>query len=141
VSRRRRSIFDIIEEYMERMEETIERYLEGFEERRLWHPSSETIEPLANVYVEPREVVITVDIPCADRDGINVRFIDENTVEIEARLQRTLDFQSFKIMHRSGRFTKHYVRVDLPVPVEPNRAVITCYRNILEVRIPRRGFV
>lgn len=138
MDRRRRSIFDIVEEYMERMEEAIERYIEEFEERRLWHPSSETIEPLANVYVEPNEVVVTVDIPCADREGVNVRFLDEKTIEIEARLQRTLDFQSLKITHRSGRFRKYYIRMDLPVAVEPGRATITCYRNVLEIRVPRK---
>ncbi len=129
----------MVEEYMERMREAMERYLEEFEERRLWHPSSETIEPLFNVFIEPREVVVTVDIPCADRDGVNVKFLDENTMEIEARLQRTLDFQTLKIMHRSGRFTRYYVRVDLPVPVEPSRATVTCYKSVLEIRTPRKG--
>jgi len=139
VDRRRRSLFDIVEDYMERMEEAIERYIrEEFEERRLWHPSSETIEPLANVFIEPREVIVTVDIPCADREGVNVKFLDENTMEIEARLQRTLDFQTLKITHRSGTFKKYHIRIDLPVSVEPNRATITCYRNVLEIRIPRK---
>jgi HSP20 family molecular chaperone IbpA len=135
---RRRRLTDIIEEYMGRLEGIIENYLAEVEKRSLWHPSSEAIEPLANVYVEPREVVITVDIPCADSESARVRFVDENTVEIEANLQRTLDFSSLRVTHRSGRFKKYHIRIDLPVPVDPSRASITCYRNVLEVRAPRK---
>jgi HSP20 family molecular chaperone IbpA len=135
---KRRRLTDIIEEYMSRLEGIIEDYLAEVEERNLWHPSSEAIEPLANVYVEPREVVITVDIPCADSESARVRFVDENTVEIEANLQRTLDFSSLRVTHRSGRFKKYHIRIDIPVPVDPSRASITCYRNVLEVRVPRK---
>jgi len=135
---KRRRLTDIIEDYMSRLEGIIEDYLAEVEERNLWHPSSEAIEPLANVYVEPREVVITVDIPCADSESARVRFVDENTVEIEANLQRTLDFSSLRVTHRSGRFKKYHIRIDLPVPVDSSRASITCYRNVLEVRVPRK---
>lgn len=129
---------DIIEEYMDRLEKIVGDYLAEVEERRLWHPSSEAIEPLANVYVEPREVVITVDIPCADSESARIRFVDENTVEIEANLQRMLDFSSLRVTHRSGRFKKYYVRIDLPVPVDPSRVSVACYRNVLEIRAPRK---
>ncbi|MBS7641559.1 MAG: hypothetical protein QW374_01285 [Candidatus Bathyarchaeia archaeon] len=135
---RRRRLSDILEEYIDRLEEILEGYVYDVEERNLWHPSSEAIEPLANVHVEPREVVITVDIPCADSESTHVRFIDENTVEIEANLQHTLDFSYLRVMHRSGRFKKYHIRIDLPVSVDPSRATITCYRNILELRVPRK---
>lgn len=113
------------------MGEAIERYLEEFEEKRLWHPSSETIEPLAKVYVEHREVIVTVDILCADREGVKVKFLNGNT----------LDFRSLKIIHRGGRFTRYYVRIELPVLIEPSRATITCYRGVLEIRAPRKDLI
>ncbi|MCS7112633.1 MAG: hypothetical protein RMJ00_01910 [Nitrososphaerota archaeon] len=135
---RRRRLTDVLEEYIDRLEEILEGYLYDMEERKLWHPSSEAIEPLANIYVEPREVVVTVDMPCADSESTHVRFIDDNTVEIEASLQRTLDFSSLRVTHRSGRFKKYHIRINLPVSVDPGRASITCYRNVLELRIPRK---
>jgi len=135
---RRKRLTDILDEYMDRLEEMLEHHLAESERETLWHPSSEAIEPLANVYIEPREVVITVDIPCADSESTRVRFVSDTTVEVEANLQYTLDFSVFRIMHRSGRFKKYHIRIDLPVPVDPSRASITCYRNVLEVRAPRK---
>jgi HSP20 family molecular chaperone IbpA len=109
-------------------------------ERPSWRTRSSTIEPLTNVIVEMEEVIVTADIPCADVSKIRVSFVDEKTLEITAQLKRKFRFQDFNISHRRGEFSRYHAMVTIPVPIE-KRIALTCEKNILEIRLPRKSIV
>ncbi len=136
--RRRRSIFEMFDEYFERVEALVEHQVEALMERPSWRPVSSTIEPLTNIFIEATEVVVTADIPCTDPRKTRVNFIDEDTLEVTAPLQRCVKYGDFRVRHRRGEFRQFHTRFKVPVPVEKHEAKITCKRGVLEVRIPRK---
>ena len=62
--RRRRSIFELISEYIQEMESLAEELLPNG--RPSWDVKAHTIEPLCNVSVTPDEVIITADLPFSE---------------------------------------------------------------------------
>lgn len=139
---RKRSIFELIREYMRAIEEEIEeRVREFFEERPSWNPRTCTLEPLCNVFVTPNEVIITADLPYAEENDIEVKPLNENLVEIKAKLKRKICFRDLGITHHKGEFSMFYCQVHIPVAVESNRRKVSFRNGILEVRLPRkRGY-
>lgn len=136
--RRKRSLFDLFEEYLDRIERAVEEEFEALMEEMSWSSSTSTISPLTEVTVTPSEVVITADVPCVEPDSIRVYFPDDYTVEINAKLTRVISFRELRITHRRGEFDCFHTRVRIPVAVERRVKNISCRRGVLELRIPRK---
>jgi len=138
----RRSIFELISEYIREIEEEIEeRFREFFAERPSWNARTHTLEPLCNVFVTSDEVVITADLPYAEESTVQVKLLDGKILEIKAKMKRTLCFEDLGITHQKGEFSEFYCQVRIPVAVETEK-MRTSFRNgILEVRLTRkRGY-
>jgi len=136
---RRRSILDIIGEYMEELERVADQMFEArFIEQPSWDTASATLEPLTNVFISAKEVIITADLPCVDVKAITVKALKRDIIEIKAKTQRTISFDEFGIIHRKGKFSNFYVQVAVPVPVNTTKMKTLCKHGILEVRIPRK---
>lgn len=143
--KRRRSLFDLIDEYMRRMEEEIEERFEAlhhlFFERPSWNAKARTIEPLCNVFVAPDEVVVTADLPYAKEDTVKVKLLGDNVLEISAEMKRKICLEDFGITHHEGEFSWFHCRVNIPVPVSAEAKRVSFKNGILEVRLPRkRGY-
>jgi len=137
--RRRRSIFELISEYMRAIEEEIEERLrEFFVDHPSWNPRTCTLEPLCNVFITPDEVVITADLPYAEKDTIEVKPLNNNLFEIKAKLKRKICFEDLGITHQEGEFSTFYCQVRVPVAVEKEERKISFKNGILEVRLPRK---
>ena len=140
--RRKRSIFDIIREYMEDFETMVEEWM-GYAaaERPSWDVRSGCLEPLRNVFVTADEVVITVDLPYTEPESVEVEAISDDLIEVKAKIKRRLRFDDFGMAHREGEFSSFRCRTRIPVPVETERMKILFKRGILEVHLPRkRGY-
>jgi len=138
---RRRSIFDLVEEYLEGLEESISRLSEQLFERPSWDGRTCTIEPLRNVYVYPTEVVVTVDLPFAEESTISVEPVDEDALEVSAKLKRRVCFDDFGMAQFRGEFQELRCLTRIPVPVHMDRMEVRFKRGVLEVRLPRkRGY-
>jgi len=98
-SRRRRSIFDIIDEYFESLETWAERVRETVMERPSWNCRTCTMEPLRDIMVTANEVIVTVDLPYAEQNTIEVKPIGKDTIEISAKMRRKISFDDFGITH------------------------------------------
>ncbi len=83
-SRKKRSIFDIMDEYFESMEE----WAESVMERPSWNCRACTMEPLRNIVVTGDEVIVTVDLPYAEQSTIQVKPISKDTVEVSAQMRK-----------------------------------------------------
>lgn len=135
-SRRRRSIFELINEYVERMEALAEDLLPT--ERPSWDVQAHTIEPLCNVFVTPDEVIVTADLPFSDPDSIKIEPIDRNILEVSAKIKRKVCCEDLGIIYQRGEFSTFNCQIRIPVPVNLEKREAKFKKGILEVRLPRK---
>jgi len=140
--RRKRSIFDLMSEYMEEFESMADELMGlAFPEHPSWNTESCCLEPLCNVFVTPSEVVVTADLPNTEPETVKVEAVSENLIEIAAKMKRKMRFGDFGITHREGEFSSLRCQTRIPVPVDTKRMKISLKRGILEIRLPRkRGY-
>ena len=137
--RRKRSIFDLMSEYMEEFEALADELMEStFAEHPSWNTESCCLEPLCNVFVTPEEVVITADLPNTEHESVKVEALSEDLIEITAKMKRKMRFDDFGITHREGEFSFLRCQPRMPVPVDTKRMKISFKHGILEIRFPRK---
>jgi len=139
--RRRRSIFDIMREHMEELEELAEEMMDQLIERPSWDVRTHSLEPLCDVSVAPDRVIVTADLPKVDPRSIRVSGVADDLIEITAKMRVKINFEDFGVTHRRGEFSCFSCRVPLPVPVDTSRAKARFRKGILEIILPRkRGY-
>lgn len=129
--RRRRSLFDILDEYFSRAEMLFERAFESG-----WDEFSSCIEPLSNVFVGTSDVIVTIDMPYVDRESVRIEIRDD-VVEVFAKTERPICLDEMGLRHRMGRFNSYHAVLRIPVPVDKDRMETRLKRGILEIRLPR----
>jgi len=137
-TKRRRSIFDMFDEYFEGLEEWAERFREALIERPSWDQKTCSIEPLRDIMLTPTEVVVTVDLPYTEENTIQVKPIEKNIIQISATMKRKIRFNEFGITHRKGEFQKFQCQTRIPVPVYMEKMEIRFKKGFLEIRLPRK---
>jgi len=138
MSRRRRSIFDIMRERMDELEEIAEEMFERLLERPSWDITTQSLEPLCDVFVRSDRVIVTADLPKVDPRSIRVRGISDDLIEITAKMRVKVNFEDWGVTHRRGEFSCFSCRVPLPVPVDMSGAEARFRRGILEISLPRK---
>ncbi|MBS7640438.1 MAG: Hsp20/alpha crystallin family protein [Candidatus Bathyarchaeia archaeon] len=137
-ARRRRSIFDLVREYVEEIESLADEIVERFMEKPSWDVASQTLEPLCDVYVSRDNVIVTADLPKADPESIRISSIRDDLIEITAKMKVKVRFEDLGVTHRRGEFTCFCCRVQLPVPVDISKAKAKFVKGILEITLPRK---
>jgi HSP20 family molecular chaperone IbpA len=135
---RRRSIFDLIDEYFENLEESFRRLRESLFEKPSWNRKTCTMEPLRDISVTPNEVIVTVDLPYTEENTISVKPISKDAIEISARMKRKISFNDFGITHYKGEFQTFHCQTRIPVPVYMDKMEVRFKKGILEIRLPRK---
>jgi len=126
-------------EYMEDLEEMAEELVESaVAERPSWDVRSACLEPLCNIFVAADEVVVTADLPYVEPETVKVEAVNEDLIEIGAKMRQKLRFDDFGITHRRGEFSSFRCQARIPVPVNMERMKIYFKRGILEVHLPRK---
>lgn len=136
--RRRRSFFDYISDYFEDFESWAERMEEAFLEQPSWNCQACTIEPLCNIAITPREVVVTADLPFVKADTVKVEPADDDVLEITAEMRRRVCFDDFGVKHWKGEFSMFRCEVYIPVPVEMGSLRKSFRKGFLEARLRRK---
>ena len=137
--RRRRSIFEVMNEYMEDFRTWAEEIIESAAaERPSWDIRSCCLERLCDVFITIDEAIVTADLPSTDPKNIKVEAVSEDSIEIRAKMKRTLRFDDFGITHRRGEFSSFRCQVHIPVLVDTEQMQIDFKRGVLEVRLPRK---
>jgi HSP20 family molecular chaperone IbpA len=137
-SKRKRSIFDVVDEYFDNLEEWAERFRETLVEKPSWNQKACTMEPLRDIMVTPTEVIVTVDLPYAEENAVQVKPVDKNVIQISAKMKRKIRFDDFGITHYKGEFQKLHCQTRIPVPVYMDKMEIRFKKGILEIRLPRK---
>lgn len=136
--RRRRSLFDLVREYVEEIESMADEIIERFMEKPSWDISSQSLEPLCDVYVGLDKVVVTADLPKVNPESIKITGLRDDLIEITAKMRTKVRFEDLGVTHRKGEFTCFCCRVQLPVPVDISKAKARYIKGILEITLPRK---
>jgi HSP20 family molecular chaperone IbpA len=136
--RRKEPIRDAVDSYFEDLEREFERWREAFFERPSWNLKACTLEPLKDVKVTHAEVVVTVDLPLTVESSLQVKPLDEETLEISAKMKRTIHIKEFGMTHHKGEFQRFHCHTRIPVPVKMNEMKIKFKKGLLEIHIPRK---
>jgi HSP20 family molecular chaperone IbpA len=136
--KKKRPARDIVDSYFENLEREYERWRETFFERPSWNLKAGTMEPLKNMKVTPTEVVMTMDLPLTVESSLQVKPLDEETLEISAKMKRTVYVKEFGVTHYKGEFQRFHCHTRAPVPVKMDDMKIKFKKGLLEIHIPRK---
>ncbi len=135
---RRRSIFDVMGEYMEEFENLADELMESaFPEGPSWNCDTCCLHALCNVFITGREVIITADLPNIDPETVKVAVLDGNVIEITAEMKKKVRFSDLGIYHRQGEFSSLRCQVRIPTTVDTTQMKLSFQGGILEARFPR----
>jgi HSP20 family molecular chaperone IbpA len=135
--RKKRSIFEIFDEYFGDLEKWAQEFEETPAEKPSWNLKNRTIEPLRDMIVTPTEVIVTVDLPFTKTNTVQVKPVNKKTLEISAKMKREIRFEDFGITHHKGEFRTFYCQTRIPVPVQMDRLRLAIKKGILNIHVPR----
>ena len=136
---RKQSIFDMMNEYMEEFEALANELMaSSFPEGPSWNTETCCLQALSNVFVTPREVIVTADLPNIEPETVKVEAIDENLIEITAKMKKKVRFADLGIYHRQGEFSFLRCQGRVHVAFDAEKMKISREGGILEVRFPRK---
>jgi len=134
------SSFEEIEEYLQKIEELVQEVKTiAFPEGPNWNTETCCLHALSNVFITPREVIITADLPFIEPKSIQVNAMDENHIEILAKMKKKINFKDLGIFHRQGEFSFLRCQGRLQVAISADKMRVSCKDGILEVRFPRKN--
>jgi HSP20 family molecular chaperone IbpA len=136
--KKKRSFYDAIQEYFDDMDREMDRWRESMIERPSWNQLTSTMEPLKDMRVTPTEVIVTVDLPFTKKTTLQVKPVDENTLEVSAKMRRKVTFKEMGITHHEGEFERFQAQMSIPVPVQMKKLEIKFKKGLLELHIPRK---
>jgi HSP20 family molecular chaperone IbpA len=134
-----RSIFDVMNEYMEEFEALADELMaSAFPESPSWNTETCCLQALSNVFITSREVIVTADLPNIEPETVKVEAVDENTIEITAKMKKKVRFTDLGIYHRQGEFSSLSCQDRIHVAFDTEKMKISWKGGILEVRFPRK---
>lgn len=136
--RKRQSISDLIDEYFEGMEKWVEQVRETLTEKPCWDLKTCAIEPLREITVTPKEVIVTVDLPYAKKETVQVEAVDAASLEICAEMRRKIRLSELGVTQSGGVIRRFHGWIRIPVTVDMNKMKIQHKKGILEIKLPRK---
>jgi len=137
---RKRSIFDVMGEYVEAFDALADELLETtFPEGPSWNTETCCLQALSNVFVTTKEVVVTADMPNIEPETVKVEAVDEKVIQITAKMKKKVRFADLGICHRQGEFSALRCQDRIQVAFDSEKMKIAFTGGILEVRFPRKS--
>jgi HSP20 family molecular chaperone IbpA len=102
-----------------------------------WNVAAACIQPLYNLFVTAKEVVLTIDLPYVEERSVNLKRSTEDSIEVYAETNRKITFKDLGMKHRRGEFTCYHAIIRMPVAVNERKITKKFKRGLLEVHIPR----
>jgi len=134
------SRFNAMEKRIEKIEALAAELLaSAFPEGPSWNTKTCCLHALSNVSVTPREVIVTADLPNIEPESLNVEAVNENLIEITAKLKKKVRFNDLGIYHRQGEFSFLRCQGRTHVAIDAEKMKISCEEGILEVRFQRKN--
>jgi HSP20 family molecular chaperone IbpA len=128
----------MVDEYFEDMEKWAQQVRETLTEKPCWDLKTCAIEPLRDITVTPKEVIVTVDLPYAKKETVKVKAVDAASLEIFAEMKKKIRLTELGVTHRTGVIQRFHGWIRLPVTVNMNKMKIQQKKGILEIKLPRK---
>jgi HSP20 family molecular chaperone IbpA len=136
---RSRSIFDVMGEYIDEFEALADEFMEtAFPEGPSWDCDTFCLHALCNLFITPQEVIITADLPNINPKTVKIEVLDENLLEITAKMKKKVQFSDLGIYHRQGEFSSLRCQGRIPVSIDASKMMISYKGRIWEIRFPRK---
>jgi HSP20 family molecular chaperone IbpA len=136
---RKRSIFDVMNQYMEEFETLADELIEStFPKGPSWNTETCCLQALSNVSITSREVIVTADMPNIEPETVKVEEVDENLIEITAKMRKKVRFADLGVYHRQGEFSSLRCQDYIHIAFDAEKMKISYKGGILEVRFPRK---
>jgi HSP20 family molecular chaperone IbpA len=137
---RKRSIFDVMGEYVEAFDALADELLEAISpEGPSWNTETCCLQALSNVFVTTREVVVTADMPNIEPETVKVEAVDETLIQITAKMKKKVRFADLGICHRQGEFSTLRCQDRIQVAFDSEKMKIAFTGGIIEVRFSRKS--
>jgi HSP20 family molecular chaperone IbpA len=129
----------MIDEYFEDMEKWAEQVRETLSEKPCWDLKTCAIEPLREITVTAAEVIVTVDLPYAKQETVEIRAMNAASLEIFAEMRRKIRLNELGITHRKGAIERFHGWIHIPVAVDMGKMKVQHKKGVLEIRLPRKA--
>ena len=131
--------FDAMEKYLEEIEALAEEVMSSaFPEDPSWNTKTCCLKALSNIFITPKEVIVTADLPNIEPETVKVETVNENVIEITAKMKKKMRFEDLGICHRKGEFSFLRCEDRVHVAIDSKKMKISNEGGILEVRFPRK---
>ncbi|HVP17243.1 MAG TPA: Hsp20 family protein [candidate division Zixibacteria bacterium] len=128
----------MIDEYFEEMEKWAEQVRETLSEKPCWDLKTCAIEPLREITVTPTQVIVTVDLPYAKEETVQVKAVDGSSLEVLAEMRKKIRLTELGVTHRKGMIQRFHAWIRIPVTVNMDKMKIQHKKGILEIELPRK---
>jgi HSP20 family molecular chaperone IbpA len=129
----------MIDEYFEDLEKWAEQVRGTLSERPCWDLKTCAIEPLREITVTPSEVIVTVDLPYAKKETVEIKAMNAASLEIFAEMRRKIRLNELGITHRKGTIERFHGWIRIPVAVNMGKMEVQHKKGVLEIRLPRKA--
>ncbi|MEM2001161.1 MAG: Hsp20/alpha crystallin family protein [Candidatus Methanomethylicaceae archaeon] len=104
----------------------------------MWDSTRGCLEPLTEVYDNENELIIRIDMPCVRRKSDIKVHLTDDTVSIEAQMNRVIQYERWGTFQREAKFFKYTKTFTLPAKIDPESSKARFKDGILELRLPKK---
>lgn len=126
--------FELLDEMDRRMRAMLHEAFAGTQ-ASLFDIDAKALKPLYRIEVSDEEVVVTFDLPCVEKDDVELDST-EDTLSVQAKMRRAISLQVGGPVQKWLEFERYSKKIRLPVKVDPNGATAEFSSGILTVRYP-----
>lgn len=132
--RKRRSIFEEFEDIERQVDEFFDRF---FQAEPMWDIESKTLKPLYDIKETGGSIVVTVDLPYVEKEGIDLN-VTEDSIDLSAELCQPVRYDRWGTAQRDCEFKKMSTTIGLPAEVVPDDAVAKFASGVLTIDLPKK---
>lgn len=104
----------------------------------MWDPTRGCLEPLTEIHDNEREIVVRIDMPCVRRKSDITIQLTEDTVYIEAQMNRVIQYERWGTFQREAKFFRYTKTFSLPTKIDPESSRARFKDGILELHLPKK---
>jgi len=104
----------------------------------MWDHISGCLEPLTEFHDKENELMIQIDMPCVRRKADVEVNLTEDTVAIEAKMNRVVQYEKWGTFQREAKFFRYSKMFTLPAKIDPEHSKARFKDGILELHLPKK---
>ena len=104
----------------------------------MWDSTRGCLEPLAEIYDNEKEIIVRMDMPCVRRKSDIKIHLTEDTVSIEAQMNRVIQYERWGTFQREAKFFRYTKTFSLPAKIDPESSRARFKDGILELHLPKK---